>query len=871
MLKVVGVFFLLFAWNLCAQESIKIGILAKRSNDITMNKWSETAEYLTQRVEGYSFEIVPLLFWELQKSVAAKEIDFVLTNTMYYVALEHDYGVSRIATLKNISSSGLEMRSYGSVILTKSDSDIYTLDDLRGRSFAAVDINSFGGWVMAQKELKDANIEGKDFAELEFLGSHDSVVMAIANGSIDAGSVRTDTYERMIEEGLIDAHSCRAIMPKKYKDFPYVVTTTLYPEWPFAKLSSTSESLTDRVLIALLEMPANSKAAFSANIAGWTIPLDYSKVLNLLEELHLGPFKRTPEISIWSIYEKYALWVNFILLLFGVITLALIFILFLNKKLTAKREEIGLLNSGLEQKIQERTKSLKKMYTHEKYLKNILTTITDINELLMSSFSIESILKNSMERLIEHRNYQLAIISFNSQNLPTIIAQSTPSAIGIEYNLYDEDRENFFFVDMKKVVDENSGITKKIPKETRIKIGESSYECSDSYMLILPLGKSEEGSVLGALALFSKRESGYEPQEINILENLAIDIGLSLVNIKQKSILKEMALEKISNYEETILAFVNIIEQRDSYTAGHTLRVAKYCRLIAEELGIEEEEIVVLEKAAVLHDIGKVVTPDSILLKPSRLNPLEYELIKQHVEAGYKMLCKIDMYKDLAEIIRYHHIRYDGKGYPPTSHSNPNEVPLLSYIMSIADAFDAMTSNRIYKKKKSVAEAIEELQELSATQFHPDIVPAAIEALKGVVVENTSQLPSSELEERRFSYFFLDSLTDLYNESYLNLILLGNEKRYKSLNIVKLTHFSEFNKRAGWSSGNIFLKEFASALREKFKDSAIFRYQGDDFVLLFLEERVILHSEIDSFSLLKNSSVTATLSYFDLERESVSL
>ena len=134
-----------------------------------------------------------------------------------------------------------------------------------------------------------------------------------------------------------------------------------------------------------------------------------------------------------------------------------------------------------------------------------------------------------------------------------------------------------------------------------------------------------------------------------------------------------------------------------------------------------------------LHDIGKVVIADSILLKPEALNDFEYKMIKEHVNFGYELLNKIPMYEDLAHIMLAHHERYDGQGYP---HSlKGDEIPELSRIMMVADAFDAMTTNRIYKDEKSLEDAFKELEECKGTQFHPDVVDSALRALKDVKLD----------------------------------------------------------------------------------------------------------------------------------------
>ena len=259
------------------------------------------------------------------------------------------------------------------------------------------------------------------------------------------------------------------------------------------------------------------------------------------------------------------------------------------------------------------------------------------------------------------------------------------------------------------------------------------------------------------------------------------------------------------------------------------MRVAMYSKMIAKQLGFSEERTQRLEQEAILHDIGKIGTPDAILLKPSRLTPLEYELIQQHAFIGAQMLSKINMYHDLATIIQYHHARYDGTGYPQTV--SPESIPLESHILIVADAFDAMTTNRIYKAKKSLQEALDELKRCRGTQFHPKIVDAALAALSHLIVEDTHQLPTNQLDQKRFAYFFQDSLTGLYNEAYLKVVL----KTFPSLTClycVQLLHFSDYNKMQGWDQGNAMLQKIAEQIEILMPDHLIFRYHGDDFIIL---------------------------------------
>ena len=203
------------------------------------------------------------------------------------------YNSSAVATMIN-SRQGKPLKSFGGVILVSADrDDINTLADLKNKKFMAVEEGSFGGWQMAYKELKDNGIDPKaDFAKLEFGGKHDNVVFAVQNGTADAGTVRTDTLERMAAAGDIGMDEFKIIAAKQYADFPFVVSTALYPEWPFAKAAATSDADAKKVEDALVALGADDPAAKSAKIVGWSQPLDYSGVEELQKLLGVGAYQQ---------------------------------------------------------------------------------------------------------------------------------------------------------------------------------------------------------------------------------------------------------------------------------------------------------------------------------------------------------------------------------------------------------------------------------------------------------------------------------------------------------------------------------------------------------------------------------------------------
>ena len=296
----------------------KIGVLAKRGSERCLAKWTATADYLTGTIENAGFEIVPLSFEQVYPAVEVGEVDFIVANPSFYVNLEVKYGADRIATLKNLRD-GKVCTLFGGVIITKAGSGIGKLADIKGKRFMAVEETSLGGWQMAWRELKEQGIDPyKDFADLQFGGTHDAVVYAVSESKVDAGAVRTDTLERMAVEGKIDIDdyailSCQAKHSHLLKDhdtgdFPFVHSTRLYPEWPFVKVAHTLDEIAEKVAAALLSMSADSDAAKAANYVGWTIPHNYTLVHDCLRELRVAPYEDYGKITTAELIKTYWPW-----------------------------------------------------------------------------------------------------------------------------------------------------------------------------------------------------------------------------------------------------------------------------------------------------------------------------------------------------------------------------------------------------------------------------------------------------------------------------------------------------------------------------------------------------------------------------------
>ncbi len=281
----------MLAGGVSGAETYRIGVLAKRGAAKAVKKWGPTAEYLSRQVTGASFELVPLDFDEVFPAAEQKKVDFLLVNSSMFVTAKIRYGAVPVATLVN-SRQGQALTRFGGVIFTSVDNeDINTLQDLKGRTFMAVKASSLGGWLMAYKEFLDAGIDPlKDLAQVSFGGKHDNVVLAVLAGEADAGTVRTDTLERMEAEGAIFLDDIKVLHPVRHPGFPFLCSTALYPEWPLARLPHVPQEVGARVAEALKRMKPEDKAAKAAKVVGWTDPLDYGPVEELQKTLKVGAY-----------------------------------------------------------------------------------------------------------------------------------------------------------------------------------------------------------------------------------------------------------------------------------------------------------------------------------------------------------------------------------------------------------------------------------------------------------------------------------------------------------------------------------------------------------------------------------------------------
>jgi len=248
-------------------------------------------------------------------------------------------------------------------------------------------------------------------------------------------------------------------------------------------------------------------------------------------------------------------------------------------------------------------------------------------------------------------------------------------------------------------------------------------------ILMFPLSSKE--SLTGIFTLFYPKEAGeLEREEIEVVGAIAAQAALAIEN----AALYE-DIEK--SYFSTVKALAKAIEVKDPYTHGHSERVTEYALMIADALGLDERERQKLKYAATLHDIGKIGIAGRVLNKPGALTSEEYMHVKTHPLLGDTIIEPVEFLQGPRPIILHHHERYDGKGYPDGLMGE--DIPLSARILAVADAFEAMRSDRPYRKALSLEDALEELKRNSGTQFDPRVVQVFLDVLEEVEKRRRSE------------------------------------------------------------------------------------------------------------------------------------
>lgn len=298
---------LLASSSVFAQDEIKIGILSFRSKPQTLSQWAPLATELNRAIPEYKFIVEAYGLNELSAAVNARQVDFILTNSGHYVLMAHRSGLSApLATMINLEQ-GKPVSSFGGVIFTRADkTDINQLKDIRGKTVAVFSTDSLGGYQMEAYELIHAGMRIPQDIQLKKMGqSQDDIVTAVLSNNAEVGFVRSGLLESLVSEGKLDIAGIKILNRQDLPYFPDVVSTPLYPEWPFVSLPHISRELKRKVASFLLNIEANKALSQSLKIQGFDVPADYEPVVEVLRQLRMPPFDIAPEFTLSDVWNRY--------------------------------------------------------------------------------------------------------------------------------------------------------------------------------------------------------------------------------------------------------------------------------------------------------------------------------------------------------------------------------------------------------------------------------------------------------------------------------------------------------------------------------------------------------------------------------------
>lgn len=331
-------------------RTLTLGVLAIRPKPETIARWQPLAEYLTKSLDGYRVKLAPLDQQELVDALNDTRLDLVFTTSSGYLMLRHKHQLTGALATLNDLHNGQPVNSLGGVIFTRSDRhDISRLTDLKGKTIALFSIEgSMASYPAPARELQKVGIRLPGDAKLLVTGTpQDLVVQAVLDGKADAGFIRTGMLEQMAASGTLRLDRLKIINRQNLTHFPFIVSTTLYPDWPLVALPHLPPEVGRRTAAALLQLEPEHPAARAAQIHGFTIPADYLPVEQLLRELRLPPFDQTPPFTLGDVLRRYA-WQIFA----GIIALTAIVLLTLrlalaNRQLAQARSEADKTASHL--------------------------------------------------------------------------------------------------------------------------------------------------------------------------------------------------------------------------------------------------------------------------------------------------------------------------------------------------------------------------------------------------------------------------------------------------------------------------------------------------------------------------------------------
>lgn len=414
-----------------ASEEVRIGIAAIDGKDVALKAWAPIARELEGAVPGRKFSIVPFTYDEFDALIKDGRLSFVLSGPTYYVDYEMRYGISRLATLVRSTQAG-PVSGLGGVIVVRADrKDLLKPEDLKGKAIVGTGELALGGWLAQLREFGLLGIDAEDFSKIQRVGSFRDAVLHMLDGKADAAFVRTGTIEALIGGGRVARAELRVLrFPTAPIGFPLEISTRLYPEWAFAKTLRTPDDLAKRVALALLSLSLSPDQKKSAGIDGFTVPVDYAPVRELLRERSMGPYAGLHGNDLADLLGDHGYWVAGVLCLILMLSAALFFQARATSRQEGAQSEMLRLRGEFERNVAERTRNLEAEIERRKQIETErIAESAKVKESLMKTVKAVALTVEMRDPYMSGHQQRVALLA---------------SAIGAEMKLVPEMIESIY-------------------------------------------------------------------------------------------------------------------------------------------------------------------------------------------------------------------------------------------------------------------------------------------------------------------------------------------------------------------------------------------------------------------------------------------
>ncbi|RKY31257.1 MAG: hypothetical protein DRP74_05240 [Candidatus Omnitrophota bacterium] len=353
-----------------------------------------------------------------------------------------------------------------------------------------------------------------------------------------------------------------------------------------------------------------------------------------------------------------------------------------------------------------------------------LALIYQIGRDISSSLELADVLRYLVERITSILNLETCVILLVEKETGDLVVKA---AQGVSREDIEKTRlksgeyiSGYVLKERKSIIIEDINKDPLFATRTKEKYYHGSFISVP--LIVMAKKEGEEDRPIGVINIANKKSGEkFDLFAVRLLEEVAIEAAIAIDNARLYTSLED-------TYIRTVMSLTSAIDAKDHYTRSHSENVTDYALAIAAELELSNKEIEHIKKACQLHDLGKIGIHDHILTKPGKLNPQEWEEMKSHSMKGVEILEPLHFLGDVIELIREHHERFDGTGYPDGTKGE--KIPLGARIIAVGDAFDAMISERPYHKPRSIEDAKKELKNNSGTQFDPKVVEAFLRVLE---------------------------------------------------------------------------------------------------------------------------------------------